>query len=151
MKKHSDIDHQSVVNNLARYYTCWSVDIEDAKQEALLKLWKYQPDNYSFAIRIAKSAMIDQVRKMIKYHSTKKCVMLDITTDEYEDDRFVLCDLYEETQWLELFNNIPKFYHKIVLLRIQGQSIRQIAKVFKVYPSTIHYHLERLKKYLKEK
>ena len=138
------------MNKLARYYTCWGVDVEDAKQEALLKLWQYQPDNYALAVRIAKSAMIDQVRKMIKYNPRKKRAMLDINVDPYEENRFVLCDPYEKIQWLELFDNIPKFYHKMVLLRMQGQSIRYIAKVFKVYPSTIHYHLEKLKKYLTE-
>lgn len=127
---------------------------EDLVQDTFVRLWKYREsldETLSLEIqifRIAKSLMIDHLRK----HSSKKVITMP--TEELPELLVNLQATVPETR-MELLSllieSISPARKKIVQLRLQGYSNKEIAENLSVSVRTIENNLNLAYKDLREK
>ncbi len=74
VKTDSEIADGVILNS--RWLGSTKEDWEDAKQEILLSIWKYQATDDAHRVRVAKNALCDYQRGMNAGHGRLDCVSL---------------------------------------------------------------------------
>ncbi len=154
-------EHESAMLRYARHqlgrdYEGRHHDAQDIVQDALLRLhrqWREKgrdgiQNTRAWLMRVTHNLAIDAIRKRTRQRAAKVKMQQDAVSTrdslDREQDSLDTLESHEAThRALSLLHDLPDTQQRVLMLKLDDMTVRQIAEVLGMSPGNVGYHLNQ--------